>query len=317
MLVVLIFRRPVSNFMCHLEAKHILNLNQHGFCKGLSCETQLVEFSHALLTNMHIGHQTDIIILVLDFAKAFDKVNHNKLIHKLKAHRVDMLTVEWIEAFLSNRSQIVVLDGTSSDSVPVTSGVPQGSVLGPALFLLYINDLPDTIDSQVSLFADDTVLYRTIKSDTDHHRLETDLDKLTELAMAWDMQFHPDKSLVMNISKKRHPFKFTYSLHNTHLKTTDTAKYLGIIISQDMKWTKRITQTCSHANRALGFIKRNVKIRSPRIKEKTIQQPGSPACRICFCSMVPSLGKTHPPTRDGPTSRSTMDTKPPPQHQQR
>ena len=256
----------VSNFMRHLEASHILNPNQHGFRKGLSCETQLVEFSHALLTNMHIGHQTDIIIL--DFAKAFDKVNHNKLIHKLKAHRVDMLTVEWIEAFLSNRSQIVVLDGTSSDSVPVTSGVPQGSVLGPALFLLYINDLPDTIDSQVRLFADDTVLYRTIKSDTDHHRLQTDLDKLSDWANAWDMQFHTDKCLVMNISKKRHPSKFTYSLHNTDLKTTDTAKYLGIIISQDMKWTKHITQTCSHANRALGFIKINVKIRSPLIKEK-------------------------------------------------
>ena len=127
-----------------------------------------------------------------------------------------MLRVEWIEAFLSNRSQIVVLDGTSSDSVPVTYGVPQGSVLGPALFLLYINDLPDTIYSQVRLFADDTVLYRTIKSDTDHHRLQTDLDKLYDWAKAWDMQFHPDKCLVMNISKKRHPSKFTYSLHNTH-----------------------------------------------------------------------------------------------------
>ena len=167
-----------------------------------------------------------------------------------------------------NLAKVNVLDGTSSDSVPVTSGVPQGSVLGPALFLLYINDLPDTIDSQVRLFADDTVLYRTIKSDTDHHRLQTDLDKLTEWAIAWDMQFHPAKCLVMNISKKRHPSKFTYSLHSTDLKTTDTAKYLGITISQDMKWTKHITQTCSRANRALGFIKRNVKVRSPRIKEK-------------------------------------------------
>ena len=172
----------VSNCMRHLEANHILNPNQHDFLKGLSCETQLVEFSHALLTNMHIGHQTDIIIF--DFAKAFDKVNHNKRIHKLKANRVDMLTVEWIEAFLSNISQIAVLDGTSSDSVPVTSGVPQGGVLSPAPFLLYINDLPNTIDSQVRLFADDTVLHRTIKSDTDHHRLQTDLDKLSERAMA-------------------------------------------------------------------------------------------------------------------------------------
>ena len=137
--------------------------------------------------------------------------------------RLPLLTVEWIEALLSSRSQVVVLDGTSSDNVPVTSGVPQGSVLGPALFLLYINDLPDTIDSQVRLFADDTVLYRTIKSVTDHHRLQTDLDKLTEWAMAWDMQLHPAMCLVMNITKKRHPSKFTYSLHNTDLKATDTA----------------------------------------------------------------------------------------------
>ena len=178
-----------------------------------------------------------------------------------------MLTVEWIEAFLSNRSQIVVLDGTSSDSVPVTSVVPQGSVLGPALFLLYINYLPDTIDSQVRLFTDDTVLYRTIKSDTDHHRLQTDLDKLTEWAMAWDMQFHPDKCQVMNISKKRHPSKFTYSLHNTDLKTTDTE---NTWVSSSVKiWSgQNTTQTCSRANRALGFIKRIVKIRSPCIKEK-------------------------------------------------
>ena len=173
---------------------------------------------------MHIVNQTDIIII--DFAKAFDKVNHTKLIYKLKAHKVDVLTVEWIEAFLSSRSQVVVLDGTSSDSVPVTSGVPQGSVLGPALFLLYINDFPDTIDSQVRLFADGSVLYRTIKSDKDHHRIQADLDKLTEWALAWDMQFHPAKCLVMNISKKRHPSKFTYSLQNTDLKTTDTAKYI-------------------------------------------------------------------------------------------
>ena len=188
--------------------------------------------------------------------------------YKHKAHKVDMPTVEWIEAFLSSRSQVVVLDGISSDwdSVPFTSGVSQGPVLGPALFYLYINDHPDTLDSKIRLFADDTVLYRTITSHTDHHRHQADFDKLTEWAMTWDMQFHPAKCLVMNISKKRHPSKFTYALHNTDLKTADTAKYLGITISQDMKWTKH--NTCSRANRALGFIKIHVKIWSPRMKEK-------------------------------------------------
>ena len=141
-----------------------------------------------------------------------------------------MLTVEWIEAFLSNRSRWDLLRQRSSH-IRSTTGI----CLRPGPFLLYINDLPDTIDSQVRPFADDTVLYRTIKSDTDYHRLQTDLDKLSEWAMAWDMQFHPAKCLVMNISKKRHPSKLTYSLHNTDLKTTDTAKYLGIIIRQDMK----------------------------------------------------------------------------------
>ena len=213
----------VSKLMRHLEANHILNTNC--FRRGLSCETQLVELSHALLTNMHISHQTDIIIL--DFAKAFDKVNHNKLIHKLKTHIVDMLTVEWIEAFLCNISQIVVLDGTSSDSVQVTAEIPQRSVLGPALCLLYINDLPDTIDSQVRLFADDTVLYRTIQSDTDHHRLQTDLDKLTEWAMTWDMQFHPDTCLVMNLSKKHHHSKFTYSLQKNRFENDRHRKIPG------------------------------------------------------------------------------------------
>ena len=146
-----------------------------------------------------------------------------------------------------------------SSHIRSTTGICLRS--GPFPAILYINDLPDTIDSQVRLFANDTVLYRKIKSDTDHHRLQTDLDKLTEWAMAWDMQLHPDKCLVMNISKKRHPSKFTYSLHNTDLKTTDTAKFLGIIIDQSMyevDKTHFITQTCSRANRALkGFIRRN------------------------------------------------------------
>ena len=162
------------------------------------------------------------------------------------------------------------------------------------------------------------MLYRTIKSDTDHHTLQADLDRLTEGALAWDMQFHPAKCLVMNISKKHHPSKFTYSLHNTELKTTDTTKYLGITLSQDMKWTKHITQTCSLANRALGFIKINVKIRSPRISEKLYNSLVRPHVKYAFVVWSPHEVKpTHQLVRDGPTSRSMMDAKPPPQHQQR
>ena len=110
---------------------------------------------------MNRGHkQTDLIIM--DFAKAFDKVPHRRLLHKLDYYGIRGSTHKWISSWLSGRSQQVVLDGQASDPVPVLSGVPQGSVLGPILFLIFINDLPDNIKSSVCLFADDCVLYRNI-----------------------------------------------------------------------------------------------------------------------------------------------------------
>ena len=124
------------------------------------------------------GKQTDLILL--DFSKAFDKVNHLKLLYKLQVHGVQGKTLGWIESFLVGRSQTVVLDGESSDELPVLSGVPQGSVLGPILFLLYINDLPENVQSQVRLFADDTAVYLTVQDPNDSGRLQSDLNVLQE-----------------------------------------------------------------------------------------------------------------------------------------
>ena len=117
------------------------------------------------------GKQTDLILL--DFSKAFDKDNHSKLILKLHSYDIRVSTLHWIQAFLSNRQQSVVVEGEDSDSVPVTSGVPQGSVIGPILFLTYTNDLPQDIVSQVRLFADDTAIYLTVESKTDSPLPET------------------------------------------------------------------------------------------------------------------------------------------------
>ena len=151
----------VSNINKHLALDSILADCQHGFRSQRSCETQLVQFVHDIISNLdgavNRGHkQTDLIIM--DFAKAFDKVPHSRLLHKLDYYGIRESTHKWINSWLSGRTQ-KVLDGQASDPVPVLSGVPQGSVLGPILFLIFINDLPDNIRSSVRLFAYDCVLY--------------------------------------------------------------------------------------------------------------------------------------------------------------
>ena len=140
-----------SNIVKHLDAQGIMYDLQHGFREKRSCETQLVMMIEDLARDANARKQTDVILL--DFSKAFDKVNHSKLLWKLYKYGIRGKVLSWIQAFLWNRSQRVVIDGEESDSIPVNSGVPQGSVLGPILFLAYINDLPDGISSQVRLFC--------------------------------------------------------------------------------------------------------------------------------------------------------------------
>ena len=122
---------------------------------------------------------------------------------KLKYYGIGGRTNRWVQSFLGGRKQRVVLEGEFSDDAEVLSGVPQGSVLGPCLFLLYINDLPESLASNIRLFADDTIVYLTIHSDSDTQVLQRDLDKLTEWETLWKMEFHPDKCEVLRVGRKR------------------------------------------------------------------------------------------------------------------
>ena len=155
----------VSNILDHMERNELFHPHQHGFRRRLSTETQLVTFIDELANSLSSEDQVDAVIL--DFSKAFDKVSHRLLLHKLQHYGIKGRTNKWLEAFLSNRSQQVLVNGEASTAKDVISGVPQGSVVGPTLFLCYINDLPLSVTAQVRLFADDAIIYRKVKCNTD------------------------------------------------------------------------------------------------------------------------------------------------------
>ena len=174
----------------------------------------------------------------------------------------------WIQNFLKDRKQKVVVDGESSDTIYVKSGVPQGSVLGPCLFLAYINDLPGKVTSNSRLFADDTAVDRKIMSSDDQEMLQADLNSLSKWEDEWDMAFHPDKCQVLHVSNKKTKMEFKYKLHNQELAVVKSTKYLGVTIQDDGKFDVHVNNTINAGNKMLGFVRRNLRVNSKSSKEK-------------------------------------------------
>ena len=165
-----------SSMITHLERHNILYHLQHGFRHGRSCETQILELTTTLQANLNDRSQTDLIIM--DFSKAFDKVSHPKLLAKLDHCGIRNDALKWISCFLNNHQQSVAVDSAQSHYLPVLSGVPQGSVIVPTLFVIYINDLPDYVNSAVHLFADDTIMYRTVHNEDHCDQLQANIDQI-------------------------------------------------------------------------------------------------------------------------------------------
>ncbi|XP_071500419.1 uncharacterized protein [Diadema antillarum] len=251
----------------HLESNNILSKKQHGFRKHHSCESQLLLTIHDLAKGLDNKQQIDAVLL--DFSKAFDKVPHERLLRKLALYGIQGNLLRWIRAFLQDRKQEVVLEGTNSHPATVISGVPQGTVLGPLLFLTYINDLPSFVQSEFRMFADDCLLYRHISSQTDADRLQEDLTNIQGWETKWQMSLNPSKCEVLRVTNKvKNVIHSSYSLHGVKLPVVDNAKYLGVHINSKLSWKTHIDNTCKKANSTRGFLQRNLHGCPKKIKEQ-------------------------------------------------
>ena len=180
-------------------------------------------------------------------------------------------TLYWVMNFFHGRNQRVVIDGETSSPAEVTSGVPQGTVLGPTLFLIYINDIAENINSNIRRFADDCVVYQQIDSPQDHAILQEDLNNLFDRSNTWQMKFNVDKCVVMNIGNLKIKSKHEYKMNNQILDTVKHHPYLGVELTDNMKYNNHINTITSKASRVLGFVTRNLKHCPRTVKERAYQ----------------------------------------------
>ena len=251
--------------MKHLLQNNILNASQHGFMQKKSCLTNLVEYLDVLTKLVDEGHSVDVVYL--DFSKAFDKVPHARLIAKLAACGVGGKLLEWIRAWLSDRQQRVVLNGHASDWLPVLSGVPQGSVLGPLLFLVYINDLDKALNltkSSIFKFADDTKVLRVVNNEEDRDSFQDDIDSLFAWSQEWQMLFNADKCKVIHFGRRNLRFSYTmdgYAPAGTVLEETAKEKDVGVMVHESLKPSTQVAKAAAKANQVLGQMARAVTLR--------------------------------------------------------
>ena len=238
----------------HLSQYHLLIDTQHGFMRGRSCLTNLLTYMEGVTRMLDEGKNVDIIYL--DFAKAFDKVPHHRLIGKVASMGVEGRVKGWIQQWLEGRTQRVVINGRYSDWTAVTSGVPQGSVLGPTLFLMFINDLEDGVHSTVLKFADDTKLYTEVTKEEGGEQLQEDLDKCTEWAKQWMMEFNVSKCKVLHAGRTNRMKEYT--MEGKILEKVQEEKDLGVMVDKAMNGSRQVTEAVKKANRALAQLRRTI-----------------------------------------------------------
>ena len=300
--------------MKHVDHHQILSDCQHGFRARRSCETQLVTLINDLSSSLDRGVQTDMVIL--DFSKSFDRVPLKRLLRKLHHYGIRGHLHSWITSFLTGRSQKVIVENSESESAPVISGVPQGSVLGPLLFLLFINDLPDNIGSNTRLFADDCIVYHTIRDHADQEALQEDLVRKAEWEDKWGMEFHPQKCSTLSVTRSHSPLRYPYQLKGHTLEVQDTTKYLGVDLQSTLSWKNHIDRITKKSNSMLGFLHRKLKVHQRRNQDKCLYQHGQAKSGILCICVEPQPERANTKDRDDPTQGCKMCFQPLQKHQQ-
>jgi exonuclease III len=258
-----VLERCVYNKIIDILIPKITNF-QHGFLKNRSTTTQLLHVFSNINNILDNGDQTDVIYF--DLSKAFDSVPHNLLLHKLKSFGICGKLLAWLSDYLTNRLQRVTLNGSDSEWLPVTSGVPQGSILGPLLFILYINDLPDILSHNTlcAIFADDTKIYRHINSHQDHLILQRDINNIHNWSTKWGLTFNENKCTVISLRRNNNPNEYMYCMDNTHLPHSEQAPDLGITITQSLNWNSHINTITNKALKRMWFLIRTLGFNAPQ-----------------------------------------------------
>ena len=252
----------------HTTDNDLLSNDQYGFTKGRSCTTQLLVTINDWLTKL--DEDTPVDAIYLDLRKAFDTVPHKRLIKKLEGYGVGGNLLKWIEDFLSDRTQFVSINGNCSEKIKVTSGVPQGSVLGPTLFIYYINDMPTGITCDMKIFADDTKIYSPMTSQAEQTTLQDSLHGLVEWTEKWLVKFNNDKCKVLHMGKNNpeHNYCMKEGTEESILQTTTGEKDLGVIVDPDLNFEQHINEKVKKANSISGLM-----IRTINYKTKDIMVP--------------------------------------------
>ena len=236
-----------------------------------------------------VDEGSPVDVIYLDFQKAFDKVPHQRLILKLKSHGMGNSIINWIEQWLTDRRQRVVVDGEVSSWKSVLSGVPQGSVLGPILFLGYINDLEEGVIGKILKFADDTKLFTKTKEIGDKKFLQDDIDKLVKWSEKWQMLFNFGKCKCLHIGPGN--TSMTYEMGGTILSTTVKEKDLGVTMNANMKVSEQCRIAASKGNQVLGMIRRNISYKDKSLIVPLYKAIVRPHLEYCIQAWSPYLRK--------------------------